>query len=256
MPLLTPDEPPAVSTINPHGRGSAVLVCDHASNRVPRRLGTLGLGADQLADHIAWDPGAADIARRLSAHLDSPLLLSSYSRLVIDCNRPLENPQSIAAESGGVRVPGNGNLTPDDRAARIEDCFRPYHDAIDRLLDRRSHQPTTLLSIHTFTPILDGRSRPWQIGISSWRDRGLATLIRRAMGQYLELTVGDNEPYPIDEAIDYTVPVHGEGRGLPSVMIEIRQNEVQDATAAARWAIRLADVYRQIEATALTLWKP
>jgi predicted N-formylglutamate amidohydrolase len=254
MPLLAPDEPPAVSVVNPDGRGSAVLACDHATNRVPRRLGTLGLDAEQLTSHIAWDPGAADVARRLSAHLDSPLLLSGYSRLVVDCNRPLESSQSITRQSAGIPVPGNRDLTPHDRAARIDGCFHPYHDAISQLLDRRAHQPTVLLSIHSFTPVFDGRPRPWQIGISSWRDRRLADLIRATIGRSVDLFVGNNEPYPIDEAFDYTVPVHGEGRGLPSVMIEIRQDEVRDAAAAARWAARVADAYRRIEAEALKLW--
>lgn len=254
MPLLDPDEPPAVKTFNADGLGSVVLVCDHASNRVPRRLGSLGLDAQHLDDHIAWDPGAADVARRLAAHLDCTLLSSGYSRLVIDCNRPLESPQSIAEQSAGVPVPGNLDLTLGDREARIAGCFRPYHDAIERLLDRRTHRPTVLLSIHSFTPLLDGQPRPWQIGISSWRDPRLAALIREALGRYRELSVGDNEPYPIDETFDYTVPVHGEGRGLPSAMIEIRQDEIRTAAATAHWAARLADVYRRIEAEALKLW--
>ena len=254
MPLLDPDEPPAVETVNADGGGSAVLVCDHASNRVPRRLGSLGLDADRLADHIAWDPGAAEVARRLSAHLDAPLLLSGYSRLVIDCNRPLDSAQSIAIQSAGVPVPGNRDLTPGDRTARIDACFRAYHDTIDRLLDRRAHRPTVLLSIHSFTPILDGQHRPWQIGVSFWRDGRFAALIRGALGWSGDLTVGDNEPYPIEAAFDYTVPVHGEGRGLPSVMIEIRQDEIRSAVAAAHWAARLAEAYRRIEAEALALW--
>jgi predicted N-formylglutamate amidohydrolase len=256
MPLLAPDEPPAVYTLNAGGRGSAVLVCDHASNRLPRSLGNLGLATELLDDHIAWDPGAADVARRLSAHLDSTLLLSGYSRLVIDCNRPLESPQSIPEQSAGVPIPGNLGLTPFDTEARITGCFRPYHDAIDSLLDQRAYRPTVLLSIHSFTPFLDGLHRPWQIGVSSWRDARLATLIRAALNRSGDLSVGDNEPYPIDEAVDYTVPVHGEGRGLPSVMIEIRQDEIRSSAAAAHWAARLADAYRQIEAEALKLWGP
>lgn len=254
MPLLAPDDPPAVDVVNADGRGSAVLVCDHASNRVPRRLGTLGLDREQLVDHIAWDPGAADVASCLSTHLDSPLLLSGYSRLVIDCNRPLESTQSIIEQSDGVLVPGNLALTPQDRTARIDCCFRPYHGAITQLLDSRAHRPTVLLSIHSFTPVFDGRVRPWQIGISSWRDPRLATLIRTTIGGSTDLLVGDNEPYPIEEAFDYTVPVHGEGRGLPSAMVEIRQDEIRDTAAAANWAARLADAYRRIEAEALNIW--
>lgn len=254
VPLLGSDEPSPVELVNADGRSSAVLVCDHASNRVPRQLGSLGLNAVQLADHMGWDPGAADVARRLSALLDAPLVLSSYSRLVIDCNRPLRNAESIAEQSDGVPVPGNRGLSPLERESRINALFQPYHDAIDRLLDGRTRRPSLLLSIHSFTPVLNGRLRPWHIGISHWRDRRLAALMLGALAHSGEFTVGDNEPYPIDDDVDYTIPAHGEGRGLPSVMIEIRQDGIQTAAAAAAWAARLAEAYRLIQADALRIF--
>ena len=248
---LGSDAPPAVEVVNADAGGSTVLVCDHASNRIPCRLGTLGLDAARLADHIAWDPGAADVSRRLSARLGAPLVLSGYSRLVIDCNRPPGHVESIAAQSAGVPVPGNRELTPEDREIRIDALFRPYHGAIGRLLDGRTHRPTLLLSLHSFTPVLNGRPRPWHIGVSSGHDRRLAALLLGALRQDRALTVGDNEPYPIEDDIDYTIPVHGEGRGLPSVMIEIRHDEIRTAAGAATWAARLAEAYRLIEVEAL-----
>lgn len=251
--LLKPHEPPAFEIVNARGRSSAVLVCDHASNRVPERLGNLGLDTGQLADHIAWDPGAAEVARRLSARLDAPLVLSGYSRLVIDCNRPLRHAESIAAQSAGVFVPGNVELSPDQRRARRDDVFQAYHVAISRLLDGRAGQPSILLSIHSFTPVFNGLLRPWHIGISSGHDARLAELMLGVLRQDENLIVGDNEPYPIEDAIDYTVPVHGEGRGLPSVMLEIRQDLIQTTEVAAVWATRLAEVYRQIEPRAIAL---
>lgn len=253
--MLAEDEPAAVQTVNARGRSSVVLVCDHASNRVPCSLGNLGLTPEVLGSHIAWDPGAASVAHDLAGQLDASLLLSGYSRLVIDCNRPLESPESIAAYSAGIPVPGNQALTPEYREARIASCFRPYHEAIAALLDGRGHRPTVLISLHSFTPSLDGQHRPWQIGVSSWQDSRLATCIREALGAPGDLVVGNNEPYPIDEAFDYTIPVHGEGRGLPCAMIEIRQDEIGNQVAAARWATRVANVYRQIEAVALKLWE-
>jgi predicted N-formylglutamate amidohydrolase len=252
--LLGSDEPPPVELVNTGGHSNAVLVCDHASNRVPRQLGSLGLDAVQLADHIGWDPGAADVARRLSILLDAPLVLSGYSRLVIDCNRPLRSAGSIAEQSDGVPVPGNRGLSPLERERRINALYRPYHEAIDRLLDARARRPSLLLSIHSFTPILNGRTRPWHIGISHWRDRRLAALMLGVLSRSGEFSVGDNAPYPIDEDVDYTIPVHGEGRGLPSVMIEIRQDEIRTTAGAADWATRLAGAYRIIEAEALRIF--
>jgi predicted N-formylglutamate amidohydrolase len=251
--LLAADEPAAVRVLNADGAGSAVLVCDHASNRIPRRLGTLGLGYPELADHIAWDPGAADVALCLSHHLDAPLVLSGYSRLVIDCNRPLESGESITEQSAGVRVPGNRALAPGDRATRIDGLFRPYHEAIAQLLDRRAGQPSLLLSIHSFTPELDGQRRPWDIAMSYGRDRRLAALLLDALKAKAKLVVGDNEPYPVDDAIDYTIPVHGEARELPHVLVEIRQDGIATPADAAAWAVRLAETYAQVEPAALRL---
>ena len=253
LPLLGPDEPPGVELVNADGSSSAVLICDHASNRVPERLGTLGLDAVQLADHIGWDPGAADVARRLSTELDAPLVLGGYSRLVIDCNRPLRSAESIPEQSAGVTIPGNRGLSSEQRASRINALFRPYHGAIDRLLDGRSQRPSLLLSIHSFTPVLNGRPRPWQIGVSYGHNRDLAALMLGALTHIGDVTVGNNEPYPIEDDIDYTIPVHGEARGLPSVMIEIRQDGIRTAAAATAWAVRLAEAYRLIEAEALRL---
>jgi predicted N-formylglutamate amidohydrolase len=253
LPLLGPDDPPAFELVNADGRSSAVLVCDHASNRVPQRLGNLGLDAAQLTEHIAWDPGAAEVARLLSEQLDAPLVLSGYSRLVIDCNRPLHNAESIAEQSAGILVPGNRGLSPIQRDSRINTLFRPYHDAIDRLLDERCHQPCLLLSIHSFTPVLNGQPRPWHIGVSSWHDPRFATLLLGALSRRGDIIVGDNQPYPIEEDVDYTLPVHGEARGIPSVMIEIRQDAIRTVEGVAACATRLAQAYRLIEAEALDL---
>jgi len=251
--LLEPDEPPPFEVVNPDGAAAAVLVCDHASNRVPRRLANLGLDAAALAEHIAWDPGAAEVARRLSALIDAPLVLSGYSRLVIDCNRPLAHPGAIAEVSAGVPVPGNRGLSPAEREARIAGLFSPYHAAVDQVLDARAGRPTALLAVHSFTPVLDGRARPWHVGISHWRDRRLAALLLGALARDGILTVGDNEPYPIEPEIDHTIPVHGEGRGLPAAMIELRQDGLRTPTDIAAWADRLADVWGRIEADAVAL---
>lgn len=251
--LLAADEPAAFEIVNADGAGTAILVCDHASNRIPRRLEALGLGTAALAGHIAWDPGAANVARQLSDLLDAPLVLSGYSRLVIDCNRPPGSPESIPAQSDGVPVPGNRMLTPRERAARIEALFGPYHRAIGAMLDGRADRPSVLLSIHSFTAVLAGQPRPWDIGFAYGRDRRFAALILDAMSRDACIVVGDNQPYSIEDAFDHSIPVHGEKRGLPHVLVEIRQDRIAMPEDAAAWAARLAAGFRDVERTALGL---
>lgn len=247
--LLAAGEPPACEVVNDDGAGSAVIVCDHAANRIPARLGTLGLTPDDLASHIAWDPGAAEVAIRLAALLDAPLVRSGYSRLVVDCNRPLKSAESITPASAGVSVFGNQGLSAQERTSRAEAVFWPYHQAIARLLDRRAAraQPTRLLSVHSFTPELNGSRRPWHVGFSHGRDPRLTLLLLDAFGTKGGTVVGHNQPYSVDDATDYTLPVHGEQRGLLHVLIEIRQDGLITAADADRWAERLARCYARIE---------
>lgn len=243
--LLQSDEPPACEATD--GAGRIVVVCDHASNRIPRRLEGLGMAPDDLVTHIAWDPGAADVARQLARLLDAPLVLTGYSRLVIDCNRPLSSPELIARESAGIRVPGNSTVSPDDRVRRIHELFRPYHDTITRLLDRRAAagRPCVLLSLHSFTPVLNGLERPWQVGVTHRHDNPFASVLLERLSAPGDLLVGHNRPYPIEDACDYTIPVHGEQRHLPHALVEIRQDELKTPRARAGWAHRLADACRR-----------
>lgn len=245
--LLAADEPPAFEIVNASDASELVLVCDHASKRVPRCLDNLGLKPEQLDDHIGWDPGAADVARLLSKSLDAPLILSGYSRLVIDCNRPLQSSQSIPAQSAGILIPHNQNITDEDRARRVNNLFSPYHNAINQLLIDRKKRSTVFLSIHSFTPSLHGQQRPWHIGISFWRNDRLAKLLINGLKKDDDIVVGDNEPYAIDAEFDYAIPVHGEGNGLPSAMVEIRQDGIRTAAGVAAWAARITQAYQEIE---------
>jgi predicted N-formylglutamate amidohydrolase len=248
--LLGPDEPPPFELVNPEGSASALLVCDHASNRIPRGLGNLGLASDRLIEHIAWDPGAAEVARGLAARLDAPLLLSSYSRLVIDLNRPLASSESIPERSAGITIPGNLGLTRQARAARVAALFDPYHQAIAGLLSGRTERPTLLFSIHSFTPELSGERRPWDAGVACQSDRRLADAMLYALRLPGDVLVGDNQPYGVDDDHDHTLPTHGEGRGIPYVMIEIRQDGLGTTEDIAVWVERLADAHENLRASA------
>ena len=243
--LLEADEPPPFELVNPHGKAQALLVCDHASNRIPRRLADLGLTSDLLTQHIAWDPGAARVARGLAERLDAQLLLGNYSRLVIDLNRPLASPESIPEASAGVPIPGNLGASESARTARVGALFEPYHRALAQLLDQRGDRSTLLFSLHSFTPELHGEARPWHVGVAYGRDRRLADRVRPLLGQYDDLLVGDNQPYGVDDVHDFTLPMHGEGRGIPHVMIEMRQDLLCTADDVDRWVERLGMVCEQ-----------
>ena len=225
---------------NPEGAGPFVIVCDHASNRIPDEYRSFGFADDALSTHIAWDPGALAVSRRLSALLDAPLLWPDVSRLVIDCNRPIGASSLIVTESEGRPVPANSNLSEAQRAERVQRVHVPYHEAINACLKRR-HAPA-LIAIHSFTPVYLGKSRPWEIGIVFGDDRRLADDFIRALQADPALTVGINQPYAPSDQVYYTVERHAGPRGLPAAMIEIRNDEIDEAEGQRRWADRLADI--------------
>lgn len=240
-PWIADDEPPAYELVNPDGRGRAILVCDHASRAIPRRLGSLGLSPRDRERHVAWDIGAASVAWRLSRMLDAPLALPGYSRLVVDCNRPLHEPDAFAAQSEDVVIPGNLSITEQEKAERAAAFFWPYHDALHRLVESRVADGgvPVMVSIHSFTPVYRGERRPWHIGVHHRWDRRGAEHALQALRADGSLHVGDNEPYPLALNEDYTVPVHAERRGMPYVLFEIRQDLIAAEAGAEAWADRL-----------------
>lgn len=245
--LLAPDEPGPCETVNADSDAALVFLCDHASNRVPRQLRDLGLTRAELGAHIAWDIGAADLARKLAEAFKAPLVLTAYSRLVIDCNRPLESDGSVPVGSAGVPIDANRDLTQAIIRERQDTLFHPYHRAIADLLDGRtkSRQPTAILSIHSFTPDFPGEQRPWHIDFAYNRDRRLAGLLLDRI-DIPGIVVGDNLPYQVEDESDYSIPQHGERRGLPHVLIEIRQDMLANPAAIDQWADRLIHLFRRL----------
>ncbi|MGH6953386.1 MAG: N-formylglutamate amidohydrolase [Alphaproteobacteria bacterium] len=238
VPLLGPGEPPAVEVVNPGGRAPLVLICDHASRRIPRALDSLGLDRDSLKRHIAWDIGAARVARRLSRRFDAPLVLSGYSRLVIDCNRRLADPTSIPAESEDTMVPGNQRVSRADARERARTCFKPYHRAIVELLGAKlgAGLVPALVSVHSFTPVYHGERRPWHVGVLWNRDPRIPVPLLAALRRRRGVVVGDNKPYTGRDRHGYSIEAHGARRGLPHALLEFRQDLVEDAEGARRWA--------------------
>ena len=243
--LLGPDDPPPFTVHRAHGASPFVLIADHAGQQIPARLGDLGLSRIELDRHIGWDIGIAGVAEKLSEKLDAFALLQTYSRLVIDCNRPLQAPGSIVAVSDGTRIAGNEGLDDEARTVRALEIFAPYHARITRELDRRSGQAEVapvLVSLHSFTPTFAGFARPWHAGILYHRDSRLAHALLAALRGEPGLVVGDNEPYAVSDATDFAIPVHAEQRGLLHVELEIRQDLIADAQGQEEWAERLARI--------------
>jgi predicted N-formylglutamate amidohydrolase len=238
--VLAPDEPSPVELLRPTGTSPLVLVCDHAGRRLPRRLGDLGLPPEELERHIAWDIGIAPVARRLSEVFDATLVAQRYSRLAIDCNRPPRVRNSIPEISEATPIPGNCGLSQAEREARRREVFDPYHGAIEDALDARADRRTVLIAMHSFTPVYLGEVRPWQVGTLYGRDDRLAKALFRLLEAEERYVVGDNKPYDVTDETDYTIPVHGERRGLPHVGIEIRQDLIAEEAGQAEWTELLA----------------
>ena len=247
MPLLASDEPPPVTLRNPNGASPFLIVADHAGNLIPRALGDLGVSEAERVRHIGWDIGIAGVVRLLADALDATLVQQNYSRLVIDCNRTPGSPTSIPQVSELTPVPGNVGLTEADKAAREREIFRPYHDAIEAELARRhlAGRATALIAMHSFTPSFKGVARPWHAGVLYNRDPRFAHLVMALLKREAGLVVGDNEPYSVSDDTDYTIPMHGERRGLHHVAIEIRQDLIAQEKGQQDWAALLTRLLPQ-----------
>jgi predicted N-formylglutamate amidohydrolase len=214
-----------VGASNARGAAPFVLVGDHAGRAIPMSLAGLGLGQDAMDSHIAWDIGVHGLGKRLSRTLDAPFVHQRYSRLVIDCNRAPGRSDSIPESSGGVPIPGNVDIAPWDRAARIAEVYAPYQGRIAGLLDqrRRVGRRTVLVSLHSFTPSLQGHARPWKVGVLHRDDSSLSHRMLALLKAELGDEAGDNQPYAMDDA-DNTVPLHALPRGLDYLELEVRQD--------------------------------
>ena len=260
-PLLTSEDGPAVWTENPGGISPVLVVCDHASNRIPKSLGTLNVSADVLASHVAWDPGAYAVALGLAGLLNAPLVASAFSRLVYDVNRPPDSPQAIRAISEIFDIPGNRDLSERARAKRAEAIYAPFHDRIDALITNREARgkPTVLVTVHSFTPVYHGRQREVELGILHDADARLADRLL-ASAEAGDLIARRNEPYGPADGVTHTLVKHAIGRGLLNVMIEIRNDLIvsdeEQTVIAQTLANILASALESIVAGSVKPLKP
>lgn len=247
--LLGEGDIPPVHEVNAEGTSPFLLTSDHYGRVLPRALGDLGVAESELVRHIAWDIGIAGVAERLARMLDAHLIAQRYSRLVIDCNRPPGVASSIPVISEATAIPRNEGISEQERDARRREIFEPYHRRIGAAISRRIHdkRPTVLISLHSFTPVYAGIARPWHIGTLYHRDPVLPRLLLKHLRAEGDIVVGDNEPYAVSDLTDYTIPVHGEARGLVNTGIEIRQDLITDQSGQQQWSERLARILAEIE---------
>ncbi|MDH4991050.1 N-formylglutamate amidohydrolase [Aquamicrobium lusatiense] len=238
----------AVRVTNPGGQSPYVFTCDHASNYMPAEIGMLGLSQDDFQRHIAWDPGALAVATLMANALDATLIETCMSRLVIDCNRPLDAHNLIPATSETTTIPGNAGLTPDQRQARVDLAWRPFHNTIAATIEERlaAGRETRLVSVHSYTPVYFGEKRPWHIGIIHDEDERISAPLLRALNSVAGIRVGANEPYSPADLVYFTLEHHARSRGLACAMIEIRNDEIADAAGQRKWAELLGSLLANI----------
>jgi predicted N-formylglutamate amidohydrolase len=239
--LLGRGDPPPFEIYRPQATARVLVVCDHASRAIPAALGDLGLDEAASHRHIAWDIGAGDLARALADRLGATAVLAGYSRLVVDCNRRLDDPSCFVTDADGDTVAGNVGLTPADARRRAAACYEPYHRAIAACLRDVRHRALVpaLIAVHSFTPSMGGKPRPWNVGVLWDKDGRIPLRLLERLRAEPGLVVGDNEPYSGRHPADYTVDRHAESAGLPHVCIEVRQDQLTDPGGVGRWAALL-----------------
>lgn len=248
--VLGPEDPAPVEVINPRAVSSVLITGDHAGNAVPAAMTGLGLPASELERHIAWDIGAAGVARKLARKMNATAVLAVYSRLLIDPNRPLGDPECIPAASDGTLIPANADLSDADIEARANAFYWPYHRATDEHIGRlrRAGKVPAIIAVHTFTPALNragASARPWHIGVLYSRDERLPRPLIDALKAEEGIVVGDNEPYS-GITHGYALKIHGLAHGLPHVELELRQDLVAEESGQEKWAGLLAKVLEPI----------
>jgi len=242
--LLGAGDPSPVVVSRAASASALVLLGDHAGRRIPAALGDLGVPAPALGHHIAWDIGVEGLGSGLADRLGAAFIRQAYSRLVIDCNRALGTSGSVVTVSDGVAVPGNEGLAPEAAKARADEIWSPYHEAISQALDARQArgQPSVLVAVHSFTPVMGGMARPWRYGVLHRDDSAFSRAVLQGLRADLgDAIVGDNEPYQMD-GTDFTVPHHADARGLDYLELEVRQDLLATAAGQAEVAAYLAPI--------------
>lgn len=225
------DEPP-FEIINPEGQSPVVILCEHASHRIPAGYDDLGLKSSDRFSHASWDPGALDLAKRLSHLLDAPLVASTVSRLVYDCNRPPDSPGAMPAISEVVKVPGNVGLSDAERNERVRNIYEPFCSAVSQVLDARGSD-CVVVTVHSFTPIYFGEQRIVELGLLHDDDVRLTEMMMKHADILPHRKVKRNAPYDASDGVTHSLKIHAQSRGLANVMLEVRNDLLKDEQSIA-----------------------
>ena len=248
QPLIRPGDPAPYSWYNADGRAPIFVVCDHASREFPAAMNRLGLAPWVMDQHVVCDFGAARMTRSLAERFDAPALLAGYSRVVVDLNRCLDDPTCFIQVSDGIAIPGNLEISNDDRELRTRSFYRPYHDAIaSRLAEFEANGIVpVLVAVHSCTPVFDKFVRPWHIGVLWDKDPRIAIPLLERLNRIDNICVGANEPYSGRHPHDFTVDFHAESAGLPNINLEFRQDLIESREGTRVWAERVGDIMQEI----------
>jgi|TARA_B100000929_G_scaffold114488_1_gene90813 predicted N-formylglutamate amidohydrolase len=224
MKFNNPYKPYSIYNLNENSK--IIIVCDHASKIIPKKYKNLGLSQKNIKRHIGWDIGALKLAKKIAKNTNSTLIYSGYSRLLIDCNRSLKSKGTFIKKSEDTIIPGNINISKNEKILRAKKYYFPYHDQINNILERKLKKKIIpiIVSIHSFTPTYLNKPRPWHIGLLQRRDKRLTSLFANEIKKKTNIVLGINQPYKLNLKGDFTIPFFAETNGLPNVLIEIRQD--------------------------------
>jgi predicted N-formylglutamate amidohydrolase len=245
--ILAESDGDCVAVERPEGGSPVLVICEHASRTLPARFGDLGLSQEALNSHIAWDPGALALARGLSDNLDATLVYQKFSRLIYDCNRPPASPAAMPETSEIYAIPGNRQLDAAERNARTEALYTPFHQRIANILRKRAARgvASVVVTIHSFTPVYDGRRRDVELGILHDTDDRLASRMLALAGEAPLYNTARNQPYGPADGVTHTLQLHGLANNLKNVMIEVRNDLIMDDVGQGVMADYLTGLIQQ-----------
>ncbi len=248
-PLLTANDPHPFEIVNETGGAPFLLVSDHAGTAVPAQLARLGLSERAFAHHWAQDVGIRHLTVHLARLLDAPAILGNYSRIVVDLNRTLDHPTAFPPRGEDMIIPGNADLTDEDKKMRAEEIYRPYHRAVDALVGKftGAGRIPAVISLHSFTQQFFNLKRPWDIGMLWVQDRRIPQHMIDFFKGHGFIT-GDNEPYDARALRGTTLNRVADEPGYPNVLIEYRNDHIDTPAKSERWAALTAECLKQIAA--------